>query len=55
MTMKRKMTILVEPDAILSKILISASLFKKEAKMDGYHFSNGSLSRTLDFKCLKLN
>lgn len=52
--MKRKATMLVEPDAILSKILISASLFKKEAKIDGYHLSNGNLSRTFDFKCLKI-
>lgn len=53
-TMNKNITILIDPDAILSNILISANLFKNEAKIDGYHLLNGRSSRILfEFKCLK--
>lgn len=53
MTTNRNTTILMEPEATLSNILISANLSRIEANIDGYQKSNGSLSRMfLEFKCL---
>lgn len=44
---------LMEPDATLSNILMSASLSSTEANIDGYQKSNGSLSiMFLEFRCL---